>query len=217
MAGCYVTVFSLINQISSKQAESDTKKVVKINDEYGVKYVESISNDVLWNCRYGSSSRSTYVSVFAALLVILGFVYIFTACWSLCCQKKFSNWFQFLSSVVLKVSFIFLLTTYDVSLWDCFCGPSDIEYSKETKKVDLKFNNSTKRYQLIGSNISLVLFFVSISLSLIHKYRDRDKCRPYTKCFEFSIKPEDEENTKKNIIKFVDSAKDIKKNELEIN
>ena len=228
MAGYYITVFSLISQISSKQAEADRNtNIANITDDY--MYVEDISNDILWNCRTESPYKYYYRLAFGVLLASLLIAYVFTTVWSLC-DGKFSHWIEFISSITLKVSFVFLLTTYDVSLWDCFNGPSDVEYDAETGKVNLKFRNSTIKYQLIGSIISTLLFLLCIILNLIHNCKRRgsncstkitdliiscNKCCEANGCLP-TEEAKEKEKQRENIIKFVEYAKDLKKSKVQM-
>ena len=125
--------------------------------------------------------------------------------------EEYSHWIQFLSSCLLKISFVCLLTTYDVSLWDCLFGSSDLEYNEETKIVDLKFTNCTVKYQLWGSITSLILSLSCIIANLIYGCKCNDN-RLVT------MEKEKNNKNKKKILEFVDLAKDIKKiKQLKIN
>ena len=203
LAGFYITTFSVISQISAKQAIAylDTKPKMEIDGEES--YVEGISNDILWNCNH--ESKGYYQFGFAVLLGFLVVAYFFATFWSLYDDicKDFRRWIlSFLSSVFLNISFILVLTTYDVSLWDCFRGPADEKYNKDTKNLDLKFNESTMKWQLYGSILSFVFLLICITLNAVPHI---------SKYCEISKEEEKLKQRKITTIKFVDCAKNIKK------
>lgn len=208
MAGLYITIFSLILQISSKQAEEIRNKEIIVNDEKIL--VEDVSNDLLWNC--SQDGGGYYVCAFALLIVSLVFVYTFTCVWSLC-DKQFSHWVKLASSMIFKISSILLLTTYDVSWIQCLRIYHDglsydtVNYNKDTKTLDFKFDESTMNYQLIGSFFSLASLIVCLFLNVCHKYK---KCQDY-QCYEetYFLPEEIKEETKK-VLEFIDSAKEMK-------
>lgn len=164
IAYIYITTFSLIVQSSSKLAENDRGKMVSVDNDYGRVIVQDISNNVLWNCRTISPWRKYYQSLFAFLVIALLMAFLYTAI-RLAYKGTYSNWIGLVQSVTLRISLFLALTTYDVSIWGCIFGSSQITYSKETGRVDLDFKKSVMNYQLAGSVFSCVFLLICSILS----------------------------------------------------
>ena len=207
LASCYIAVFSAISQFSSRQADVYRNTMVVINDKNV--FVKDISNDILWNCNH--ADRNRYQIGFLTLVICLVFAYFFTTLWSLWDKNKPDfHWINFVSSFALKLSFVLLLTTYDVSMWDCIRGPADVKYNEETQNVDLKFTKSTETWQLIGSILSFVFFITCLILNGMSL--KLSKC---CDCLPSKERQEDSKQTK-NIIKFVECAEKIAKMNLNL-
>ena len=159
----YVTLFSLITQSSSKVAEAERNTIVNVSSNYQDVYVKDISNDVLWNCRPDSHEKSFYKAGFILLFCGLLISYIGTVFYMLL-EGKYHHWSQAIRRIFVKISFVFALTTYDVSIWGCICGGTIIMYNEETQKVDLHYAQGVATYQLTGSILSFVFLLLYVFL-----------------------------------------------------
>ena len=82
-------------------------------------------------------------------------------------RQSCKKWMEFITSVTVKTSFFILLTTYDISIWECLEGPSEIIYNIETSEVELNHKKSAIAYQRGGSIASLVLLCVGMIVSIV--------------------------------------------------
>ena len=159
----YITLFSLITQSSSKLADAERNTIVNVSSNYQDVYVKDISNDLLWNCRPDSPEKSFYKAGFILLFCGLLISYIVTVFYMLL-EGKYYHWSQAIRRIFLKISFVFALTTYDVSIWGCICGGTRITYNEETQKVDLHYTQGVATYQLTGSILSYVFILLYVLL-----------------------------------------------------
>lgn len=149
--------------------------------------VESISSHILWNYREYSTTRRYYKAFFRMLLVALILAFVFTTklpSWQsfkewlrfiaslkqkklkLPSRQSCKKWLEFITTVIVKTSFFILLTTYDISIWECLEGPSEIIYSNETTAIELNYMKSAIAYQHGGSIASLVLLVMGMIMSI---------------------------------------------------
>ena len=94
---------------------------------------------------------------------------------SLCCKNGYV--LQFLSDWLIHISLTLLLTSYDVSPWLCFSGPSSITYTKATQDVDLEIPNSVITYQKIAPILSLILGAIGwvVGMAILEDDEDKDE------------------------------------------
>lgn len=168
----YTTLIAIVDQASTKEAlkDADNQTVFNINEEIRNVTVSVISKSILWNCREYSMTRSYYKNIYILLITAL-FVYIFIGMFKIpryyrrlidnrSCEndeRKCEYIIQAASDWLIRISLVFMLTSYDVSPWLCFCGPSSIIYTKDTQDVDLEIPNSIINYQKAAPIISLIL------------------------------------------------------------
>ena len=195
IAATYITVYSTITTALTMEAASAEKTTQDVNDVYKQVEVKSISSYVLWSCREYSTTRQYYKTFFYFLLVALILAFVLTTkppvSWSgfwqsfikllriiTCCVtlktlfkkrpwQSCKKWIEFVTSVIVKTSFFILLTTYDISIWECLEGPSEIIYNTETSEVKLNNKKSAIAYQRGGSIASLVLLCVGMVMSIV--------------------------------------------------
>ena len=188
IAASYITAYSTITTASDAEATSDLGSTQDVNDVYKQVKVESISSHILWNCREYSTTRRYYKAFFHMLLVALILAFVLTTklpSWQsfkewlwfiaslkqkklkLPSQQSCKKWLEFITSMIMKTSFLILLTTYDISIWECLEGPSEIIYNTETSEVELNHKKSAIAYQCGGSIASLVLLFMGMILSIV--------------------------------------------------
>ena len=150
----YTTLLAIVDQTSTKEAlkDADNQSRFNINEEFRNVTVSAISKSILWNCRDYSVTSKYYKGFYTFLMVIL-FAYVIFGMSRICrcccgdCDDCGTSCLQCLSDWCLRISLIFLLTSYDIDPWACFCGPSSISYSRVTQEVELKFPNDPLRYQ----------------------------------------------------------------------
>ena len=153
----YTTLLAIVDQASTKEAikDANNQSIFNINEEIKNVTVSAISYSILWNCRDYSVTNNYYKGYYAALITIL-FVYILVGMFKLCkfdqChggnpKNLIQPVFQVLSDVCLRISLIFLLTSYNIDPWVCFHGPTSITYTEDTQEVDLEFPSSALMYQ----------------------------------------------------------------------
>lgn len=176
----YTTLIAIVDQASTKEAlkDADNQTVFTINEEIRNATVSVISKSILWNCREYSVTRNYYKNIYIALITLL-FIYIVIGMskippyW----EKKYI--IPFVSDCLIRISLIFLLTSYDVSPWLCFSGPSSITYTKNTRDVDLEIPNSIMTYQKIApffsSAFGLIGWFVGAFVLEDDKGEDEDE------------------------------------------
>ena len=161
----YTTLLSIIDQASTKEAikDANNQSVFNINEEIKNVTVSAISYSILWNCRDYSVTKRYYKGCYVALITILLFYIIFGMFkfpkyerkrFDGCSSQLIQPLFQFLSDLSFRISLIFLLTSYDIDPWICFCGPSSITYVKYTHEVHLEFPSSVLMYQRASPFIS---------------------------------------------------------------
>ena len=166
----YTTLLAIVDQASTKEGikDADDQTIFNINEEITNVTVSAISKSILWNCRDFSVTKNYYKGFYIVLIsVLLGYVIIgmskicrctigdddedeYDNCNIVCCPQFISDWF-------LRISLIFLLTSYDIDPWVCFTGPSSIIYMEDSHEVELRFPNSVLRYQKGAGFISAIL------------------------------------------------------------
>ena len=162
----YTTLLAIVDQASTKEAikDADNQTVFDIDEDITNVTVSAISKSILWNCRDYSVTKNYYKGFYIALITIL-FAYIIIGMSKLCIcfyddsdgtAGRMIGCLQFLSDFCLRISLIFLLTSYDIDPWVCFNGPSSITYMEETQEVDLELPNSALVYQTIAPFFSTI-------------------------------------------------------------
>lgn len=168
----YTTLLAIVDQASTKEAikDADDQTIFNINEEVTNVTVSAISKSILWNCRDLSVTRNYYKGFYIVLITfLLGYVIIgmFKFCRCCCSDEDECNvicCFQVLSDWCLRISLIFLLTSYDIDPWVCFEGPSSIVYNEDSHEVELLFPDSVLRYQIGAGFISTILGMVGWGL-----------------------------------------------------
>ena len=92
-----------------------------------------------------------------------------------CNSKLKQPIFQILSDVCLRISLIFLLTSYDIDPWVCFHGPSSITYVEDTNEVYLEFPSSVLMYQRVSPFISTIFGISGWILGCFVQEEDSDQ------------------------------------------
>lgn len=185
IASVYISAISVVNSVSKNEASEDqtTNGGFFVNDNYTNVSVSYISNHVLWNCRNHSSSHKYYKILYSGVLIFLSFALLWTMKFK--SLEKLKT-FSFFAVLVIRISFFILLTSYDVGVWACLRGPSEIVYNEESSTVELQIDEKILCYQVYGSIISLCFFALGIILAVIsakHKSKEtKDEfCTEYTK------------------------------------
>ena len=179
----YSTLLAIVEQTSTKEAlkDADNQMLFDINEEITNATVTEISSPILWNCRDYSMTKRNYKNIYITLLVItiiwivVGVLKIPYICTEISqnvsesssgSTKVILSCLQFLSNVFLRISLIFLITSFDTDPWACIEGPSNIEYISETHSVDLSFPKSVTTYQLVGPILAIVLGIVGLVIGV---------------------------------------------------
>ena len=154
----YTTLLAVVDQASTKEAikDADNQTEFNIDEEIGNVTVGSISKSLLWNCRDYSVTKNYYKGFYIALVTML-LLYVIIGMSKIChcCSDGFKSgskltWCQLLSDWILRISLVFLLTSYEIDPWVCFHGPSSITYMEDTHEVDLKHPESVLLYQKVA-------------------------------------------------------------------
>ena len=159
----YTTIVAIVDQAATKEAikDADDQTIFNINEEVMNVTVSAISKSILWNCRDFSVTKNYYKGFYIALMVFLfGYVIIGMSKSCRCSDEDKCGMvyvFQILSDFCLRISLIFLLTSYDVDPWICFDGPSSIIYDEDSHEVELLFPDSVLTYQIVAGFISTIL------------------------------------------------------------
>ena len=185
----YATLLSIIDQASSKEAvkDSNNETLFTVNDEIVNVTVARVSNAVLWNCR-DSSMTSTFYKHFYTAVVVCLFIYVFifmtriTKKWIKCECNKY-DWAPLISSICIRFSLIFIVTSYDISPFACIAGPSSISYNDQT--VTLTFNEHALNYQKAAPIVSLVIGIVGWIITIVISI--------FRQCCKCCISPDEEE------------------------
>ena len=74
---------------------------------------------------------------------------------------------QLLSDWILRISLLFLLTSYDIDPWNCLNGPSSITYDEDTHEVDLEHPESVLIYQQVAPFLATVLGLLGWGLGML--------------------------------------------------
>ena len=186
----YTTLLAIVDQASTKEGikDADDQTIFNINEEITNVTVSAMSKSILWNCRDFSVTKNYYKGFYIVLIsVLLGYVIIgmskicrcticdddedeYDNCNIVCCPQFISDWF-------LRISLIFLLTSYDIDPWVCFTGPSSIIYMEDSHEVELRFPNSVLRYQKGAGFISAILGIIGWILGcfVLEEEEDEDK------------------------------------------
>ena len=150
----YTTLLAIVDQASTKEAikDADNQTMFDIDEEIMNVTVSAISKSLLWNCRDYSVTKNYYKGFYIALItILLSYIIIGMSKFSQCCfydsDSTPIHCLQLLSDWCLRISLIFLLTSYDIDPWICFHGPSSITYMEDTQEVDLELPVSVLRYQ----------------------------------------------------------------------
>lgn len=189
----YSTLLAIIDQTSSKEAakDSNNETLFIVNDEIVNVTVSRVSNAVLWNCRYSSITRQFYKRFYIAVLVCL-FAYVFvfmnriTRKW-ITCKWKWIDLVPLASHVLIRISLILIVTSYDIDPWACFEGPSSISYNEFDQTVTMTFRERTLNYQKGGPIASLLIGILGCICNIIVQVR-------------FHFNPDEKEN--KYIVKY---------------
>ena len=169
----YTTLLAIVDQASTKEAikDADNQTMFNIDRETMNVTVGAISKSILWNCRDYSVTKNYYKGFYIALITILLLYVIFgmsKIC--RCCYDDSKStkiiWCQLLSDWVLRISLVFLLTSYDIDPWICFHGPSSITYDEDTHEVDLKHPESVLIYQKISPFLATGLGLIGWGLGM---------------------------------------------------
>ena len=195
----YSTLLSIVDQASSKEAakDSNNETIFRVSDEIVNVTVAEISNAVLWNCRDSSITRLFYQRFYIAIVTcLLAYVVVFmTSFTKNCCTKKFGDFdcFQLASDILIRISLLLIVTSYDIDPWACFGGPSNITYNEFDQTVKLTFSENTLNYQKVAPLFSLVIgiwgWIISAIGQVYYNYRDPDpdaKERKYTVTYKTS-------------------------------
>ena len=195
----YTTLLAIVDQASTKEAlkDADSQTMFNINEDIINVTISTISESILWNCREYSVTKNYYKGFYIALItillsyIIIGMSKVPRCCFYCCknCDNLFEDCdkdceikenptcaqvLQFLSDCFLRVSLIFLLTSYDVDPWACLHGPSSINYIENTGAVELKFPVTVLKYQKGAPVISC--FFAVLGWILgMHVPEDEEK------------------------------------------
>ena len=171
----YTTLLAIVDQASTKEAikDADNQTVFDIDEDITNVTVSAISKSILWNCRDYSVTKDYYRGFYIALITIL-LSYIIIGMSKLCIcfhdddddSDPAIGCLQFSSDCCLRISLIFLLTSYDIDPWVCFHGPSSITYMEETHEVDLEFPNSVLIYQTVAPFLSTIFGLVGWGLGM---------------------------------------------------
>ena len=155
----YTTLLAIVDQASTKEAikDANNQTMFNIDGEIENVTVRAISKSLLWNCRDYSETKNFYKGFYIALITILlayvlfGMSKICRCCYDDCSSDPtVTTWFQLLSDWALRISLVFLLTSYDIDPWICFQGPSSITYDEDTQEVDLRHPESVLIYQQVA-------------------------------------------------------------------
>ena len=193
----YSTLLAIVEQTSTNEAssDSDNQTIFDINEEYINVTISKISSPVLWNCRSYSMSRHSYRNIYITLVVItilwiaVGILKIPYACGKyfskdspepeeeIGCDKciKIHSFLQLLSNLFLRLSLIFMITSFDIDPWACIYGPSSIRYIEHIGEVDLSFQKSAEIYQVVGLVLALILGLVGWIIGAFVSEKDEDK------------------------------------------
>ena len=188
----YTTLLAIVDQASTKEAikDANNQTMFNIDEEIGNVTVGSISKSLLWNCRDYSVTKNYYKGFYIALITILLLYVIFGMSKFCKCSEGFKSvtkmtYCQLLSDWVLRISLVFLLTSYEIDPWVCFHGPSSITYDEDTHEVDLKHPESVLIYQKVAVCLATVSGLLGWGLGMFvledlsgkndgHSGKDRD-------------------------------------------
>ena len=178
----YVTLLSIIEQTSMKEAlkDADDQMIFNINEEITNVTVAEISSSILWNCRDYSVTKNNYKGIYITMLVlvILWIVIGMFKCPNTDVCKRSLLGLQVISNILLRISLIFLLTSYDTDLFACLCGPRSIEYMVDTHAVYLELPRSVLKYQISGPVVAIVFgLFGWVVGKLVSEKDNEDKER----------------------------------------
>ena len=174
IASAYISAVSVVDGISKIEASDDqaSNGDFYVNENYTNVSVSYILNHVLWNCRNHSLSKNYYKILYVSMLISLIFVLIWTMKHNSLKKMRTS---AFLSAFMIRVSFFILLTSYNISIWECLRGPSEIVYIQDSSTAELHVSETILCYQLYGSVISLCFTVFGIAFAAISiKYKSEE-------------------------------------------
>jgi len=183
--------------------DADNKTIFDINEEYTNVTISKISSPILWNCRNYSMTRHNYRNIYVTLIVvtllwiIIGmfkipftgmgiFHWCKTKTESRCCGclKESSSsletkdciltCLQLLSNIILRLSLIFMITSFDIDTWACIHGPSSIKYVKNTQVVELTLPKSIIYYHVVGLSVAFVLGIIGWIIGVFVSEKDEE-------------------------------------------
>ena len=205
----YTTLLAIVDQASTKEAlkDADNQTKFNINEDIVNVTISQISKSILWNCREYSVTKGYYRGFYIALItillayVIIGMSKVPRRCF--CdedCEKTCAQVLQFLSDCSLRVSLIFLLTSYDVDPWACLLGPSSIDYIEDTQAVELKFPVSVLRYQTGAPFISGFFGVLGWILGMcVQEDEKKDTCNCNCNCNDCNCSVKDKDKAAKEL------------------
>lgn len=195
--GAYITILSLLRDLATTDSQNqlDNETLLEqsgIVDEFynytvaelADNYTVSVSNAVLWVCREGSPDGDFYRELYRMAIgclitfhLITGFSRFFTTqFWSRYGQDRGIAFMTIMGAILLNISFLFLLLSFDITPWSCISKPStvDIEYISFSNRYDIQIEHtpSAITFQKVASIISLVLAFSWLVARIVFFCRD---------------------------------------------
>ena len=156
--GLYATFIATVDQLLMKEAvkDADGQSTFTIDATITNATVREISHAVLWNCREFSMTKSFYRNLYIFGIAFLAF-YVLVYMTGVKCNFKCnsSDLLKYISELMYRMAFVFMLISYDIDPLACLSGPSSIIYDEPEQAVKLTFVDSILTFQSAAAYISL--------------------------------------------------------------
>jgi len=195
--GAYISILSLVRDLAASDSQNDLSNETlfeqsgfvdqfeELTMNYTVtdNYTVSVSNAVLWVCRKGSYDADFYRQLYRMAIgclitfhLITSFSRFFTEKFWHTVKDDGIRFITIVGSILLNLSFLFLLLSFDITPWSCISEPSSvsIEYISFSNRFDIQIEHSSSAitFQQVASILSAVLAFSWLTVRIVFFCRD---------------------------------------------
>ena len=169
--GLYATFIATVDQLLMKEAvkDADGESTFTIDATITNATVREISHAVLWNCREFSVTKRFYRNLYIFGIAFLAFYVLVYMTGVKCIGYKYksSDVLKFISELIYRTAFVFMLISYDIDPLACLSGPSSITYDETEQTVKLTFNDCILTFQITAAYISLGFSVLACILNIL--------------------------------------------------